>query len=117
MKRFLLFLSLYFTLGSASHLSAHSPSDILFTYIPGDKTLTVTVMHNISLFPFKHYIKKVEIFVDGESRIIQLLKKQDDKKSQTLSYIIPDVDLKSKVAIQAECSLMGELKKEINLAQ
>jgi hypothetical protein len=52
---------------SAFYLAAyaHPPSDITITYDPASKILRAVIIHNVSN-PQNHYIKKVDIALNGK---------------------------------------------------
>jgi len=112
MKRIALsILSLVFLL-SASIAYAHPPSDIIITYDPATKTLTAEIKHSVSN-PTQHYIKKVDIGLNGKEIAELDFKKQDSYFSQDITYTFVDIKPKDTLSVEAFCSISGKLKKEI----
>jgi hypothetical protein len=69
-------------------------------------------MHNTSN-PLSHYIKKVDIGLNGKEVIEHTLSKQDNNENQTVSYLIPDVKDGDLISVEGYCSISGKLQKEI----
>jgi desulfoferrodoxin (superoxide reductase-like protein) len=112
MKRIVLsILSLVFLL-SASIAYAHPPSDIIITYDAATKTLTAEIKHSVSN-PTQHYIKKVDIGLNGKEIAELKFKKQDSYFSQDITYTFTDIKPADTLSVEAYCSISGKLKKEI----
>jgi hypothetical protein len=91
---------------------AHPPSDIKITFDPQTKMLEAVIMHNTSN-PATHYIKKVDIGLNGVEIIEQTISREDNNASQTVRYLISDVRDGDVVSVEGYCNLSGKLKKDI----
>ena len=114
MRKVVIFMLVCFFAGFCSLAYAHPPSDITITFDPTTKILSAIIMHNVSN-PENHFIKKVDIALNGKEIIGHTLKRQDNNISQTVSYLIPDVKTKDTLSVEAYCSISGKLKKEIEV--
>jgi len=113
MKR-IMALSVLVFLIVVSAAYAHPPSDIKITFNPQTKMLKAVIMHNTSN-PLNHYIKKVDIGLNGEEIIEQAISREDNFESQTVSYLIPDAKEGDVLSVEAYCSISGKLQKEITV--
>lgn len=91
---------------------AHPPSDIKITFDPQTKTLNAVIMHNTSN-PLTHYIKKIDIALNGEDITELTFSKQENNQSQSISYSVPNAKEGDVVSVEGYCSISGKLKKEI----
>ncbi len=112
MKKVTLFLIACFLITVHSLAYAHPPSDIIITFYPGSKILKAVIMHNVS-DPEKHFIKKVDVMLNGKQIIEQEISRQDNNSNQTVNYLIPDAKLGDTISVKAYCSISGVLEKEI----
>jgi desulfoferrodoxin (superoxide reductase-like protein) len=111
MKKYLVIIFVIFTVGI---FYAHSPSDIKFTYDsstdPAKSTLTVYIKHNINASgqkdPTKHYIKEVELKVNGKAVDTQTFTQQETADGQTVVFKVNLTD-KDKVSVKATCNMIG----------
>ena len=92
----------------------HPPYDIKITFDSGTKMLRAVILHNVAN-PLTHYIKKVDIGLNGMEIIEQSISKQDNNDSQAVSYLIPDAKPGDVLSVEAYCSITGKLKKKITL--
>lgn len=97
--------------------SAHPPQDIKINFDPNTKLLTAVVYHDVTMFPFHHFIKKVEVGLNGKQILEEDLSAQDNNKTQTVIYRIPDAKVGDKLYVDAHCSITGELRKEIQVTK
>lgn len=104
----------FFTLLTAAF--AHPPSDIIITYDPSTKILKAVIMHGVGNV-LSHYIKKVDVSLNGKEIISHTLSRQDNNASQTVSYLIPDTQEGDTLAVEGYCSISGKLEKEIKLGK
>ena len=114
MKRIVIlvmFLS-FFAVVSAAY--AHPPSDIQISFDPATKMLQAVIIHNTSN-PASHYIKKVDVALNGKEIIGQEISKQDNNESQTVHYLIPDAKEGDVISVEGYCSISGKLKKEFKV--
>jgi hypothetical protein len=93
---------------------AHPPRDIVITYDPSTRILKAVIYHDVSNI-LKHYIKKVDIGINGKEIISQQISRQDDPATQTVSYLIPDVNPGDILSVEAYCSISGKLEKQIKV--
>jgi len=112
MKKIGLLLVLFFGFTSAAY--AHPPSDIRITFDAKTKILQAVIMHNVSN-PLSHYIKKVDVGLNGKEIIEQSISRQDNNDSQTVTYLIPDVKDGDVLSVEGYCSISGKLQKEIKV--
>jgi len=78
------------------------------------KTFSVLVLHEVRN-PKEHFIKKVEVKLNGSSVITQKITRQDRDNAVTVVYIIPDVKPGDVVNLEAECSISGKLGKILKI--
>lgn len=108
---FLVFLSFFMT---TSMVYAHPPSDIKIIFDPNTKMLQAVIIHNTSS-PISHYIKKVDVGLNGKEIIEHSISREDNNETQTVSYLIPDVKDGDILSVEGYCSISGKLKKEITV--
>nr|MBU1328053.1 hypothetical protein [Candidatus Omnitrophota bacterium] len=114
MKKIIMFLILSFFVSSVAY--AHPPSDIKITYDTKTKILKAVITHNVSDIK-KHFIKKVDIGLNGKEIISHVISQQDNNTNQTVSYLISDAKTGDKLSVEAYCSISGKLEKEIKVAK
>jgi hypothetical protein len=100
----------FFVLSAVAY--AHPPSDIKISFDPKTKILNAVIIHNVSN-PAKHYIKKVDVSINGKEIIEQSISKQDNFDSQTVNYLIPDAKNGDVFSVEGYCSISGKLEKEL----
>ncbi len=103
-------------LALCSSAFAHPPSDIIITYDNATKMLKAVIMHNVSNVE-KHYIKKVDVGLNGKEILTQEISRQDNNTDQTVSYLIPDAKPGDTLSVEGYCSISGKLEKEIKVAE
>lgn len=91
---------------------AHPPSDIKITFDPATKMVSAVIVHNVSN-TLSHYIKKVDVAINGREVIEQEISRQDNNASQTVTYLLPDIKDGDVVSVEGYCNISGTLKKEI----
>ncbi|MDD5255378.1 MAG: hypothetical protein PHR11_04930 [Candidatus Omnitrophica bacterium] len=114
MKRMaaLSFLFLFLAVVSAAY--AHPPADIKIIYDPNTRMLTAVIVHDTSS-PDSHYIKKVDIGLNGKEIIAQEISRQDNNNEQIVSYRIPNVKKGDMLSVEGYCSISGRLKETITV--
>lgn len=112
MKRFVFFLIVFVFILALATTYAHPPSDIMITFDANTKILKAVIMHNTSN-PASHYIKKVDLGLNGKKIIEHTISKQDNNESQTVSYLISDLKDGDLLSVEGYCSISGKLLKEI----
>lgn len=98
----------------ATVAQAHPPSDITLKYDQKTHILTVTALHN-TLDPTTHYIKLIEVSINGAPMITQNFLSQTDKATQQAQYIIIDLKPGDTIVAKATCSIRGSLEKPLIL--
>lgn len=111
MKKVLLFL-LFVCLVFVPFAYAHPPKDIEISYDPATKMLTALILHETSN-PSGHYIKRVDVGLNGKEIIREEISKQDNNNFQKVIYFIPDVKAGDKLSVEGYCSVSGKLEREI----
>lgn len=114
MRRITAVLVLFVFLFVASEAYAHPPYDIRISFDPKTKILHALIMHNVSN-PLNHYIKKVDIGLNGKEIIEHSISRQDNNESQAVSYLIPDAKEGDVLSVEGYCSISGKLKKTITV--
>jgi hypothetical protein len=113
-KKVTVFLFLLIFLATVSRAYAHPPSDIKISFDPATRILQATIMHNTSN-PVNHYIKKVDVGLNGKEIIEHEISREDNNESQAVSYLVPDAKEGDLLSVEGYCSISGTLKKEIKV--
>lgn len=113
MRRVTVFLVLFLT-AAVMTAYAHPPSDIKITFDPETKMLQAVIMHDVK-DPVRHFIKKVDVGLNGKEIISQAISQQDNKESQTVHYLIPDAKAGDVLSVEGYCSISGKLEKELKV--
>jgi len=98
-------------LGFCFTVFGHPPSDIIITFDLQKSMVMVDIMHDTRDMA-KHYIKQIEVLLNGKSIIKQQASTQTSAGKQSVVYVIPGLKIGDKVAIDADCSIFGDLTKE-----
>ena len=114
MKKIVLLCGFFVFFVLSSLAFAHPPSDIKITFDSQTKILTAVMMHGVSN-PARHYIKKVDVALNGKEIIKQIVSRQDNAYSQTVSYSIPDAKAGDLLSVEGYCNLSGKLEKQLKL--
>ncbi len=93
---------------------AHPPSDIIITFDPKTKILDAVIIHNVSN-PKAHFIKKVDIALNGQEITTRNFSSQDNNASQEVKCPVPEEKTGDILSVEAYCSISGKLKKEIEI--
>ena len=101
-------------LGQTKSAYAHPPSDIAITFDASTKILKAVIAHQVNN-PNSHFIKKVDIGLNGKEIIEHIISRQDNNTTQTVSYLIPDAKAGDRLSVEAYCNISGKLKKEIKV--
>lgn len=94
---------------------AHPPSDIKIQFDPVAKVLLATIEHRVSN-PKTHYIKKVDIGLNGKEIQTLTFTKQDANTEQTFAIPIPEAKTGDILSVEGYCNISGVLEKEIKVA-
>jgi desulfoferrodoxin (superoxide reductase-like protein) len=100
---------------AAAQAFAHPPSDIKIQFDPATKLLTAVIEHRVSNRK-SHYIKKVDIGLNGKEIKTLSFKKQDDNAAQTVKFAVPRAKKGDTLSVEGYCNLSGKLEKEIEVA-
>jgi RNA-binding protein YhbY len=99
---------------SSTTAYAHPPQDIQITFDAKAKMLSAVIVHNVSN-PATHFIKEVDIALNGKEIIKQKMSRQDNNVSQSVMYVIPDANEGDLISVEGYCSISGKLSKEIKV--
>ncbi|MCX5697442.1 MAG: hypothetical protein NTU54_05700 [Candidatus Omnitrophica bacterium] len=113
MKKIALLLTFIF-LAVSTIAYAHPPRDIKITFDPGTKMLQAVIYHDVAN-PANHYIKKVDVSLNGKGIIEHTLSRQDNFNTQTVTYLIPDAKDGDVLAVEGYCNISGVLQKQITV--
>lgn len=105
-------LALLFIVAAVTLAYAHPPSDIKITFDPKSKMLEAVILHDVK-DPSQHFIKKVDVALNGKEIISQKISRQDNNVSQAVHYLIPDANPDDTISVEGYCSISGKLEKEI----
>jgi hypothetical protein len=114
MKKKIPFILLFFCLLAISIAYAHPPQGIEISYDPATKMLSAVIMHNTSN-SLGHFIKKVDIGLNGQEIIELTFSKQDSLNSQKVSCFIAEAKSGDRLSVEGYCSISGKLEKEITV--
>ena len=93
---------------------AHPPTDIIITFDPATKMVKAVIVHPVSN-PQGHFIKKVDVGLNGKEIIEQQISRQDTTTEQSVCYLVPDAKPGDTISVEGYCSISGTLKKEIKI--
>jgi len=111
MKKLAVFFLLFLTV-AVFNATAHPPSDIKITFDPATKMLEAIIFHDVNN-PAQHFIKKVDIGLNGHEVVSQSISRQDNNESQTVRVLIPDAKIGDVLSVEGYCSISGKLEKEL----
>lgn len=114
MKKIILAVFLSFFVLPSSLVYAHPPSGITITYDQSTKTLKAVIAHAVSN-PESHFIKTVEVFLNGKKIIQHTILKQEYNGSQTVVYMITDSKPGDILSLEAYCSISGKMSKDLKI--
>lgn len=109
MKRII--VSVIFVLAFCITAFCHPPKDIIISFDLAKSTVKADIIHDSKNIA-KHYIKQVEVKVNGVKAITQQETTQVDNEKQTVIYVIAGLKAGDRVSIDADCSIYGDLTKE-----
>ena len=112
MKKIVLLIGFFVFFVLSTVVYAHPPSDIKISFDPKTKILNAVIIHDVSN-PTKHYIKKVDVAVNGKEIIEQSISGQDNFNTQTVNYLIPDAKDGDVFSVEGYCSISGKLEKQL----
>jgi hypothetical protein len=112
MKKIVCFSGIFVFFLLTATVYAHPPSDIKVTFDPKTKILSALIIHDVSN-PATHFIKKVDVSLNGKEIVEQAISRQDNPNSQAVSYLIPDFKEGDRLAVEGYCSISGKLEKQL----
>lgn len=114
-------LVLFFIVFSMQVFFAHAPSDIVIKYDSASNSLHVVITHSIKNTPekdpTKHYVKSVELKINGKLFKTNTFMSQPTLDEQVTDFnMLPLSDNKNnKITIKATCSIIGEKTKNFTI--
>jgi desulfoferrodoxin (superoxide reductase-like protein) len=93
-------------------LLAHPPQSLKLEFDTETSVLSVTVNHNVN-DATRHYIKQVEVELNGQKIIEQSFKKQVNNEEQQVCYRIIDAKQGDRISVEAYCSISGKKKAQL----
>jgi desulfoferrodoxin (superoxide reductase-like protein) len=114
MKKVLTIIFFSFFLILNSLVFAHPPTDIIFNYNAKSKILSVGIVHSVKDSK-KHFIKEVNIKVNGKEWITQKFTSQPTADVQASSYAQVELKKGDVIEVLAVCNEKGELKKTFKI--
>lgn len=112
MKKFTITVLLYLIAFVPLEIFGHPPSKVELNFDFQTKILNVKVSHSTNDV-VKHYIKKIEVYLDDELMVGQNFKTQKDNKIQEALYFLNDAAVGNKIKVKATCSIFGSKTEEI----
>lgn len=76
--------------------------------------VTITVTHPVK-DPLTHYIKLIEVSLNGKRIIEQKFSLQLDATEQKTTYQIPELKKGDVLEVDADCNLYGDLKEKVTI--
>jgi hypothetical protein len=114
MRKALLLAAVLLFFAQVAVAYAHPPSDIKITFDPATKKVNAVIMHRVNNV-LSHYIKKVVVTINGKAIIEDEFFRQDNKISQTVTYVLPDIKDGDVISVEGYCSISGSLTQEITI--
>ena len=105
-------VSLCVVMGFAAASFAHPARDVILDFDPALHFLTVEVDHSVS-HTLKHYIDRIEVFLNDELIITQDIRQQLSQTSQKVSYIIVDAVSGDTLKVKTTCNMFGSKEGSI----
>lgn len=96
-------------------VNAHPPGDVTLTYDPTAQTLTAAIVHKTSS-PNSHYVKKVEIRINGKLVGAYTYQQQPDSAEFSYTYQIP-ASTGDTIEFTASCNRFGSKKATLIVQQ
>lgn len=112
-KFFIIVLSLFFIVLNMFAF-AHPPEDIIFNYDSKTKILSVGVAHSVE-DPNNHFIKEINIKVNGKDWISQNFLSQANLEGQAVSYAQVDLKKDDIIEVFVVCNKGGKLRKKFQI--
>jgi len=110
MRKIMVICACFVFLFTFSNVYAHPPSDIRITFDSNTKMLTAVIEH-ITKDILHHYIKTVDVELNGSKILSHTISRQNNHNNQTVVYLIPDAKKGDVLSVEGTCSIHGKLKK------
>lgn len=108
-----IFLSIFIIIAlTPGIILAHTQTEVELNLDFETKILYVKVHHSVDNAK-KHYINKIEVYLDDELMIVQNFKQQKDNKVQQVLYILLDAMEGSKIKVKGICNIFGSKTGEM----
>lgn len=91
---------------------AHTPNKVDLNFNLETKILNIKVRHSIDDVK-KHYINKIEVYLNDELMVVQNFKTQKDNKIQEGVYFLNDATIGNKIKVKEICNIFGSKTGEI----
>lgn len=105
-------LTFVLVLAVCTNAFCHSPSGIKVDFKEGG--IDVEVSHSVSS-PASHYVKRVEVKVNGEKAAEKDFTSQTDDIRQKTSFELPALKKGDILEVAAYCSKYGDVKKSVTV--
>jgi desulfoferrodoxin (superoxide reductase-like protein) len=86
---------------------SHAPTKIDMDFDNQDKILKLEIYHPV-LSPKDHYIKKIEVYLNDNLKIVQDFDRQMTDKTQKAGYFIFEAQKGDVIKVKAICSKHGD---------
>ena len=93
-------------------LLAHSPNSLELEFDPETDVLNIIITHGVN-DASRHYVKEVEVELNGQKIIEQSFKRQVDNEKQQVFYKIIDAKEGDKITVEAYCNISGKKKAQL----
>lgn len=113
-RMFLVVVLLLSFLVLANEGAAHPPSSIDLRFEPEGRLLVVGFKHLVQDGQ-SHYIKEVQVQVNGKAFARVELYAQAGKEAGQVSLALPGVKQGDMVSVKATCNKFGEMKKDLRI--
>jgi len=113
-RPFLAIILLLFVLLMANAGAAHPPSSLDLRYEPAGRLIVVGFKHMVQDGQ-SHYIKEVQVQINGKAFARIELYAQAGKDAGQVSMALPDVKQGDLVSVKATCNKFGEMKKDLRI--
>lgn len=111
-KKFVLLFLFFFSFPLFTF--AHPPQDIEIIFDLQTRVLKAKILHPVK-DPQKHFIKKVEVGLNGKEIIVFDFFQQKDGFEQVLQCRLKEAETGDILSVLAHCSISGKLQKEIKV--
>jgi desulfoferrodoxin (superoxide reductase-like protein) len=107
-------IGILLVLAMAGCAVAHGPKEVSIEFDPDEQLLTVVVDHGVK-DAAEHYIKGIDVELNGEKIIEQSFKSQVDMGAQQAVYRVIDAGYGDELTVTAHCNLWGKKSQKIKI--